>query len=215
MTPHDQISAYIDNELGAEQEQDFLISLASSDGLRKSFRSELVLKNVIHRDEVLTTPSRDMRGAVLTTLGIVGASAIASETADAATAVTATKGAFLKTMFASKLNALVTATMVTASALGGYAVRTIIADKPAPATVTAPTMQNTQPVNTITSPCQDASTVTNVADQSHESAPKKNGIRKNTAVKTSATNPVETTDGVKSGTGGVTVNPPDLSKPKK
>src|SRR2546423_13619072 len=84
MTPHDAISAYIDNELSGDDEQNFLISLASSDNLRKSFRSELVLKNVIHQDEVLTTPSRDMRGAVLMTLGIGAATALTSETADAA-----------------------------------------------------------------------------------------------------------------------------------
>ena len=63
MTNHDQISSFIDNELNHDQEQDFLISLASSEGLRKSFRSELVLKNIIHRDEVLTAPSRDLRPA--------------------------------------------------------------------------------------------------------------------------------------------------------
>src|SRR5436309_487688 len=99
MTQHDQISAYIDGELNPEQEQDFLISLASSDGLRKSFRSELVLKNVIHRDEVLTTPSRNMRGAVLTTLGIAGATALASESAEAAavSAAPAVKATLIKT----------------------------------------------------------------------------------------------------------------------
>jgi negative regulator of sigma E activity len=129
MTQHDQISAYIDNELTGEQEQDFLISLASSDALRKSFRSELVLKNVIHRDEVLTTPSRNMRGAVLATLG-VSTVAIASETADAATSVApAAKASILKTMFASKMSALITASMVTASALGGYGIHSVITER--------------------------------------------------------------------------------------
>ena len=213
MTPHDQISAYIDNELGAEQEQDFLISLASSDGLRKSFRSELVLKNVIHRDEVLTTPSRDMRGAVLTTLGIAGVSALAGETADAATAVSATKATFMKTMFASKLNALVTASMVTASALGGYAVHSVIADKPAPKVISAPVMRNTQPVQIQITPSEVASPTQNVTDMSHESAPKKMTTHKN-LVKDPSSVKTEPS-GTLSGTNGAAMEKPDLSKPKK
>ncbi len=213
MTPHDQISAYIDNELGMDQEQDFLISLASNDGLRKSFRSELVLKNVIHQDEVLTTPSRDMRGAVLATLGIVGASALAAETADAATAVSATKGAFLKTMFASKLNALVTASMVTASALGGYAVHTIIAEKPATHQSLSPIIRNTQPVNT--TPTEVASPVTTpITDLSHESAPKmiaKHKAATKVSVMPAATQPNGTTSGIGVGQS----KPPIMENPKK
>jgi hypothetical protein len=212
MTPHDQISAYIDNELAAEQEQDFLISLASSDGLRKSFRSELVLKNVIHQDEVLTTPSRDMRGAVLTTLGIAGVSALASETADAATAVSATKATFVKTMFASKLNVLVTASMVTASALGGYAARTIIAEKPATHTVTTPVIRNTQPA--ITAPVPVASPVDNTrADISHESAPKMTVAKHKSALKI-AEPKTESTTSTTSGIGAAGVKP-DIQTPKK
>ncbi len=212
MTSHDQISAYIDNELGAEQEQDFLISLASSDGLRKSFRSELVLKNVIHQDEVLTTPSRDMRGAVLTTLGIAGVSALASETADAAgTAVSATKATFIKTMFASKLNALVTASMVTASALGGYAVRTIVAEKPATHTASTQIIRNAQPI--ITAPTEVASPVNNTqADISHESAPKVMAARHKSAVK--ITEPAKTETTTISGTASAGVNPV-IETPKK
>src|SRR5579872_5033360 len=146
MTQHNQISAYIDGELSAEQEQDFLISLASSDGLRKSFRSELVLKNVIHRDEILTTPSRSMRGAILATLGITGAAALASESAEAATsAVPAAKTTLLKTFFASKMSALVTASVVTASALGGYGIHSIISEKAAQPVITVP-LQKNQPV---------------------------------------------------------------------
>jgi len=212
MTPHDQISAYIDNELGAEQEQDFLISLASSDGLRKSFRSELVLKNVIHQDEVLTTPSRDMRGAVLTTLGIAGASALASETADAATAVSATKASFIKTMFASKLNALVTASMVTASALGGYAVRTIVSEKPVNHTVTAPVIHNTQPV--FTAPAEVASPVDNTpTEMSSVSAPKQVAAKHKAAAK--VTEPVKTEPTTTiPGTAAAKVNP-DIQSSKK
>jgi negative regulator of sigma E activity len=213
MTPHDQISAYIDNELGAEQEQDFLISLASSDGLRKSFRSELVLKNVIHQDEVLTTPSRDMRGAVLTTLGIAGVSALASETADAAAIVSGAKATFVKTMFASKLNALVTASMVTASALGGYAVHTIIAEKPATHMVTAPVIRNTQPA--ITAPAQVASPVMNTAtDMSHESAPKMTAAKHKSVPKVTEPSKTETTTGTTPGIGAANVNP-IIETPKK
>ena len=65
MTQHDQISAFIDNELTHDAEQDFLISLASNDGVRKAFRSELVLKNVIHQDEMLTVPNREVRWHVV------------------------------------------------------------------------------------------------------------------------------------------------------
>ncbi|MDP4237328.1 MAG: hypothetical protein Q8919_12850 [Bacteroidota bacterium] len=216
MTPHDQISAFIDNELDGVQEQDFLISLASSDNLRKSFRSELVLKNVIHRDEVLTTPSRDMRGAVLATLGIAGASALASETADAATAVSATKATFFKAMFASKLNVLVTASMVTASALGGYAVHSVIAEKPAPQTISAPAVRSMAPAQIQTTPSEVASPVQNVTDLSHESAPKKSAVTHKTAAKQTVLQktdqtPTETTSGV----GRAGMNPPDMSNPKK
>ncbi len=215
MTPHDQISAYIDNELSGEQEQNFLISLASSDGLRKSFRSELVLKNVIHRDEVLTSPSRDMRGAVLTTLGIVGVSALASETADAATAVSATKATFMKTLFASKLNALVTASMITASALGGYAVHSVIAEKPAPQVISSPVMHSSQPVNIQTTPSEVASPTSNVTDMSHESAPKKIFTAHKNISKQPGTSVKTEPSGTISGTGQGSMNPPDLSKPKK
>ena len=213
MTQHDQISAYIDNELSGEQEQNFLISLASSDGLRKSFRSELVLKNVIHRDEVLTSPSRDMRGAVLTTLGIVGASALAAESADAAPVVSATKATFMKTLFASKLNALVTASMITASALGGYVVHSVIAEKPAPQVITSPVLHSSQPVQIQTTPSTVASPTPNVTDMSHESAPKRTvsahiSKQQGTPVKTEPS-------GTLSGTNGAKMQAPDLSKPIK
>jgi hypothetical protein len=127
MTLHDQISSFIDNELSHEQEQDFLISLASNEGTRKSFRSELVLKNIIHRDEVLTSPSRDLRPAVLATIGITAAAAATAESANAATvAATTAKTSALKALFATKLNALVTSSMIVASALGGYGVHSYV-----------------------------------------------------------------------------------------
>jgi len=173
MTQHDQISAFIDNELNGEQEQDFLISLASSDALRKSFRSELVLKNVIHRDEVLTTPSRKMRGAVLTTLGMGTAAALTSETADAAsTLAPAAKATLLKTMFASKMSAIITASMVTVSALGGYGIHSIIGEKTTQSNVSTP-KHITQPVINQTAPQETISPVSVPTDQSHLSAPKR------------------------------------------
>ena len=61
MTHHDLISSYIDNELTAVQEQEFLISLAANDNLRSSFRTELTLKNIVHRDESLITPPRSAK----------------------------------------------------------------------------------------------------------------------------------------------------------
>ena len=135
MTNHDHISSFIDNELNHDQETDFLISLASSEALRKSFRSELVLKNIIHRDEVLTSPSRDLRPAVLATVGIAAATLAASETADAATTTAAVaKTSVLKTLFATKIGAMVTASVVTVSALGGYAVHSYVATNAAAAT---------------------------------------------------------------------------------
>ncbi|MFI5264826.1 MAG: hypothetical protein ACHQM6_09950 [Candidatus Kapaibacterium sp.] len=215
MTQHDQISAFIDNELTGEQEQDFLISLASSDGLRKSFRSELVLKNVIHRDEVLTTPSRKMRGAVLTTLGIGGATALASETADAAaTAVPAAKSIFVKTLFASKLNAIITASMVTASALGGYGIHTIIAEKSAQNTISAPTHVS-QPVINQAAPQIIVPQVSNT-DQSHASAPKRtSAVHHVSAKQTEPANTNSSPASTISEPAGAKSNPPLQDSPKK
>ena len=105
--------------------------------------------------------------------------------------------------------------MVTASALGGYAVHTIIADKPAPAVISAPVMQNTQPANTIATPSKDASTVTNVADQSLESAPKKNTAHKSVTGNTSSVKTDKESTGTISGTGGATAKPPIFEKSKK
>src|SRR3954470_16450821 len=112
MTQDERISAYIDNELSLEQEQEFLISLAASDGLRKSFRSELVLKKVLHRDEAVTNPPRKLRGAVFATLGLAEASELTASNANAASAnsgvashsgAMASKG-FMKALFATKMN---------------------------------------------------------------------------------------------------------------
>jgi hypothetical protein len=120
MTHDERISSYIDNELSAEQEQEFLISLAASDGLRKSFRSELVMKNIMHRNEPI--PPRRMRGAVFAAVGIGAASTIGSEQATAAVARSTTSA--FKSLFATKVGALVTAGAIGTSALVGYGVRT-------------------------------------------------------------------------------------------
>ena len=147
MTHDERISSYIDNELSAEQEQEFLISLAASDGLRRSFRSELMLKNVLHRDESSTNPPRKLRAAVFATLGLA-ATGIAADNAQASQAVsgfsqagstasgsiakagsTAPRG-LLKALFATKLNIFATVASLFVSALAGYGVRTVTAPTP-------------------------------------------------------------------------------------
>jgi negative regulator of sigma E activity len=144
MTQHDKISAYIDNELSHEAEQDFLISLASNDGVRKAFRSELVMKSVIHQDELATLPNRDLRGAILATIGVGTASVVAGEATAATAAVAKPAVSGLKALFATKLNALITAGIVTVSAVGGYVTNTIV-HSTANAPVTAPVVQTAAP----------------------------------------------------------------------
>jgi hypothetical protein len=120
MTHDERISSYIDNELTTEQEQEFLISLAASDGLRRSFRSELVMKNIMHHQEA--NPPRRLRGAVFAAVGIGAASTIATQHASAMTAKSTTSA--IKSLFATKVGALVTAGAIGTSALIGYGVRT-------------------------------------------------------------------------------------------
>lgn len=164
MTQHDKISAYIDNELSHEAEQDFLISLASNDGVRKAFRSELVMKSVIHQDELATLPGRDLRGAILATIGVGTASAVAGE-ANAATVAAKPAITGLKALFATKLNALITAGIVTVSAVGGYVTNTIIhssthAPIAAPAVETAaPAPMNTPAITVETPVSQPAAAI--------------------------------------------------------
>lgn len=136
MTYHDKISAYIDNELSHDAEQDFLISLASNESVRRAFRSELVMKNVIHQDELVTQPKRDMRGAVLATLGIGTATAVAEEASAATTAVPS----LWKSVVASKMNALFVASIVTMSAFTGYVAREVL-DPAAPEVITRTVIQ--------------------------------------------------------------------------
>src|SRR5580704_2985487 len=102
MTHDERISSYIDNEFSSEQEQEFLISLAASEGLRKSFRSELVLKKVLHRDVATVNPPRKLRGAVFASLGLGGAGI----TMNKANATQSASRGMLKALFATKLNTL-------------------------------------------------------------------------------------------------------------
>ena len=159
MTHDERISSYIDNELSPEQEQEFLISLAASDGLRKSFRSELVMKNVMHKSEA--NPPRRMRGAVFAAVGIGAASTIATE--HAATAASKSTASAIKSLFATKVGALVTAGAIGTSALVGYGVRTATepAQQPAkvvmhsvPAPVKSEATQNTEEAPALTSSSQ-------------------------------------------------------------
>ena len=123
MTHDDRISSYIDNEFSAEQEQEFLISLAASEGLRKSFRSELVLKKVLHHDEAAMNPPRKLRGAVFASLGL-GAAGLSVNKANATQSV-ASHG-ILQTLFATKMSTLITVAGLSISALAGYGVHSVV-----------------------------------------------------------------------------------------
>jgi hypothetical protein len=122
MTYHEKISAYIDNELSHDAEQDFLISLASNESVRRAFRSELIMKNVIHQDELATQPKRDLRGVLLGTLGIGTAAAVTEEAAAATSAVPS----FWQSVVASKINAVFVAGIVTVSAVTGYVTHEVL-----------------------------------------------------------------------------------------
>jgi negative regulator of sigma E activity len=152
MTNDERISAYIDNELTGEQEQELLISLAANDSLRKSFRSELVLKKVLRADERGVNPPRQLRTAVFAAIGL-GAAAMATADAQAAsTSVSASRTAsapsapaasapthgLLKTLFASKINALLTAVGLTVAGVAGYGVHTLTATSPVQHEVVVP-----------------------------------------------------------------------------
>jgi negative regulator of sigma E activity len=166
MTHDERISSYIDNEFSSEQEQEFLISLAASEGLRKSFRSELVLKKVLHHDEAAMNPPRKLRGAVFATLGLSGVGL----TANKANATQAASHGMLKALFATKMSTLVTIAGLTASALAGYGVRAIVNPEVTPSSqVTnvlngthsaAPVMQNmSQPASTPSTVVNNAATL--------------------------------------------------------
>ncbi len=135
MTHDDRISSYIDNEFTAEQEQEFLISLAASEGLRKSFRSELVLKKVLHRDEASTAPPRRLRAAVFATLGLSAAGLTANK-ANAAQPIAAASRGLIKALFATKMSTLATVAGLSISAIAGYGVRSVVSPSLPSANVT-------------------------------------------------------------------------------
>jgi negative regulator of sigma E activity len=157
MTHDERISSYIDNELSSEQEQEFLISLASSDGLRKSFRSELVLKNVLHRDGAVTEPPREMRSAIFATLGLgIATGGITATKANAAARPAVASHSVFKTLFATKVNALIIAAGISISALAGYGVHSIVT-----ADHTSPTVRSSQitPAQTLPQPLPAATVI--------------------------------------------------------
>ncbi|MEO6941063.1 MAG: hypothetical protein ABI444_13150 [Candidatus Kapaibacterium sp.] len=124
MEHHELISSYIDNELNHDQEQEFLISLAASEGLRRSFRSELIMRDVLHADEMQTNPPRQMRGAIFATLGL--ASGLAGDAIKVSSNSSVQHASIFRTLFATKVNTLLTAVGVSVSALAGFAVHDVI-----------------------------------------------------------------------------------------
>ncbi len=208
MTHDERISSYIDNEFSAEQEQEFLISLAASEGLRKSFRSELVLKNVLHHDEASVNPPRKLRGAVFASLGLAGAGLSVNK----ANATQAASRGMLKTLFATKMSTLITVAGLSLSALGGYGVRAIVSPDAPSATVTnvshrtnvaAPAVQNvSQPA--ISVPLQTATAI-NPAEQKPVLAVKHNHL--NHAVMQTPEEPVSGA----AGGGTVSMEPPKIN----
>ena len=157
MTHDERISSYIDNELNAEQEQEFLISLAASEGLRKSFRSELVLKKVLHHDEVTMNPPHRLRSTVFATIGL----GIAASTASKSSAAPRLAGrSFVKSLFATKMSTLITAAGISISALAGYGVHSLT--EPAAPVAKAAMVQARNPGG-IPAPATTVSTVTEPA----------------------------------------------------
>jgi hypothetical protein len=161
MTHHDLISSYIDNELTAVQEQEFLISLAANDNLRSSFRTELTLKNIVHRDESLITPPRALRASVFAAIGL--SAAAAPDAANAASnpvsssTVVAQSGSFFKTLFATKMNALFTTLSLSVATLVGFVGHDVIVSEPT-ATQTVQTNNATPSTGNVAAPTQTTST---------------------------------------------------------
>lgn len=226
MSHHDLISSYLDNELSHEQEQEFLISLAANDHLRQSFRSELVLKKIVHRDDSLTAPPRELRTAVFATVGL---SAIAAEATavTAATTATASSGAgstlLIKALFASKLNTLVAALGLTAAATVGYVTNDAIdakrtADKPA-ATSIRTTAPVSAPAPTLTETKEEVKPDVAVQSNSTKSTRIKTRVQKPAAPATVAEPQTDatsidatTTDGAASGVGEAGMEEPIIKR---
>ena len=164
MTYSDQISAYVDSELSIEQEQEFLISLAANEGLRKTFRSDLVLKSVIHRDELMTAPPREMRSAVFAAIGIgLGATALSASKAEATTtasAGSASQISVLKSLVMSKFGAALTVGSMLVGGIGGYAVHDGLSHSDAASMKPATTIQQSAaPTQEVTMPSAPAQVV--------------------------------------------------------
>ena len=208
MTHDERISSYIDNEFSSEQEQEFLISLAASEGLRKSFRSELVLKKVLHRDEATVNPPRKLRGAVFATLGLAGTGIGVNK----ANATQAASRGMLKTLFATKMSALVTVAGLSLSALTGYGVRLIVSPDVAvtpSAHVTNLSHGITQPVQSVSQPAIQPSSTAETAITPVEKKPllmAKHNHMNHAAVQT----PSEPVSGTAGG-GTVSMEPPKIT----
>jgi hypothetical protein len=233
MTHHDLISGYIDNELSAVQEQEFLISLAANDNLRNSFRTELTLKNIVHRDESLITPPRALRASVFAAVGMSAAvapeaiqAAQASAAPSSSTSTFATQSSsFFKTLFATKMNALFTTLSLSVATLVGFVGNDVIKDEP----VAAPTVQSesTPATNRVSEPAQAQSTEV-VAEKPIGNAPKQTGSRIVTRIKPKTVAPANSissedtkpqvdaaADPATTGTGEAEIGEPVISDPKK
>jgi len=206
MTHDDRISSYIDNEFSAEQEQEFLISLAASEGLRKSFRSELVLKKVLHHDEAAMNPPRKLRGAVFASLGLAAAGLSTSK-------ANATQGShgMLRTLFATKMSTLATVAGLSISALAGYGVRSVVntdAPQVQPAThvsqMAVPLTHETPAISSV----PQASATPVVQEATH--VVKRSAAHQNHIAKTADTTPAGPVNGT-AGAGGVTLDPPSVN----
>jgi len=155
MEYQDKISSYIENELSAEGEQEFLISLAASESLRRSFRSELVMKNILRQDDHMTSPPSEMRSNVFSaTIGLPAASSISD-------AIPAARG-----FFASKFQTFVSAIALVGSMAVGYVVHGVIqpdaqSTVSVPANVSVPATKSA-PIE-IVAPAQDRSLTSNDA----------------------------------------------------
>lgn len=230
MTHHDLISGYIDNELSAVQEQEFLISLAANDNLRNSFRTELTLKNIVHRDESLITPPRALRASVLTAVGLSAAAAPeaaqAAASSSSASTLATQSSSFFKTLFATKVNALFTTVSLSLATLVGFVGNDLITEEP----IAAPTVQSSEatPAQERVSVPAEVTTNEAVSEQPIASTPKQTGPR---VVTRSKPNPAAPTNSISdevakpqvnaisepatTGTGEAEMEPPVISNPKK
>lgn len=73
MTTHDPINAYLSNEMTPDQERQFLISVASSDSLRRALKSEVMIERMITREEREMTVPHTLRSAILAEAGVIAA----------------------------------------------------------------------------------------------------------------------------------------------